>query len=199
MYNENYVIFKGTKDGVTVIFDPEVSFETLCTQLEKKVAEAGKFFDNVKTSLAFKGRVFTEEEEETLLKIIAKHTTMEITFVKTENNEIKRLSDRLDAIRHQQADLSLVEAADKYAELEKEKATLEAEIARLRDVHSQKLSKEAQKLMNLPYRRAISKKEQADMGKLKKSVRGLVVVHPMTALGREMGLQEMTGFAKTEF
>ena len=96
MYNENYVIFKGTKDGVTVIFDPEVSFETLCTQLEKKVAEAGKFFDNVKTSLAFKGRVFTEEEEETLLKIIAKHTTMEITFVKTENNEIKRLSDLLE-------------------------------------------------------------------------------------------------------
>ena len=85
MYNENYVIFKGTKDGVTVIFDPEVSFETLCTQLEKKVAEAGKFFDNVKTSLAFKGRV-----------IIAKHTTMEITFVKTENNEIKRLSDLLE-------------------------------------------------------------------------------------------------------
>ena len=35
-----------------------------------------------------------------------------------EKNEIKRLSDRLDAIRHQQADLSLVEAADKYAELE---------------------------------------------------------------------------------
>ncbi len=28
-----------------------------------------------------------------------------------EKNEIKRLSDRLDAIRHQQADLSLVEAS----------------------------------------------------------------------------------------
>ncbi len=37
------------------------------------------------------------------------------------------------------------------------------------------------------------------MGKLKKSVRGLVVVHPMTALGREMGLKEMTGFARSEF
>ncbi len=76
----------------------------------------------------------------------------------------------------------------------KEKETLEAEIIRLREVHSQKLSKEAQKLMNLPFRRAITKKEQADMGKLKKSVRGLIVVHPMTALGREMGLKEMTGF-----
>ncbi|EAY2923798.1 YibL family ribosome-associated protein [Salmonella enterica] len=114
-----------------------------------------------------------------------------------EKNEIKRLSDRLDAIRHQQAGLSLVESADKYAELEKE--TLEAEIIRLREVHSQKLSKEAQKLVNLPFRRAITKKEQADMGKLKKSVRGLIVVHPMTALGREMGLKEMTGFAKSEF
>lgn len=115
-----------------------------------------------------------------------------------EKNEIKRLSDRLDAIRHQQAELSLVEAADKYAELEKEKATLETEIERLRSVQSQKLSKEAQKLMSLPFRRAITK-EQADMGKLKKSVRGLVVVHPMTALGREMGLKEMTGFARSEF
>lgn len=38
-----------------------------------------------------------------------------------EKNEIKRLSNRLDAIRHQQAGLSLVESADKYAELEKEK------------------------------------------------------------------------------
>ncbi len=53
--------------------------------------------------------------------------------------------------------------------------------------------------MSLPFRRAITKKEQADMGKLKKSVRGLVVVHPMTALGREMDLKEMTGFARSEF
>lgn len=116
-----------------------------------------------------------------------------------EKSEIKRLSDRLDLIRHQQASLSLVDAAEKYAELEKEKATLETEIERLRNVKEQKLSKEAQKLSKLPFRRAITKKEQADMGKLKKSVRGLVVVHPMTELGREMGLKEMTGFCKTEF
>ena len=102
-----------------------------------------------------------------------------------EKNEIKRLSDRLDAIRHQQADLSLVEAADKYAELEKEKATLEAEIARLREVHSQKLSKEAQKLMKMPFQRAITKKEQADMGKLKKSVHG-----PARSLGAQPPVRE---------
>ena len=37
-----------------------------------------------------------------------------------EKNEIKRLSDRLDLIRHQMAGLSLVDSAEKYAELEKE-------------------------------------------------------------------------------
>ena len=93
MYSENYVIFKGTKDGITVIFDAEAPFDILCEQLEKKVVEAGKFFDNVKTAMAFKGREFTEAEEETLLQIIAKHATMDITFVKTDNNELKELSE----------------------------------------------------------------------------------------------------------
>lgn len=96
MNNQNYVIFKGTKDGVTVLFDAEAPFDMLCEQLETKVEEAGKFFDNVKTAMAFKGRSFTEEEEDTLLKIIAKHTTMDITFVKTESNELKQLSELLE-------------------------------------------------------------------------------------------------------
>ncbi|CAG9406676.1 putative protein YibL [Providencia alcalifaciens] len=116
-----------------------------------------------------------------------------------EKTQIKLLSDRLDLIRHQMASLQLSTQAEKYAELEKEKATLEAEIAHQKEKRSKKLSKEAQKLMDMPFKRAITKKEQADLGKLKKSVRGLIIVHPMTALGREMELDYMTGFSKTDF
>lgn len=86
-----------------------------------------------------------------------------------EKNEIKRLSDRLDAIRHQQAGLSLVESADKYAELEKEKETLEAEIIRLREVHSQKLSKEAQKLMTCRFAARSLKKSRPIWANSKKA------------------------------
>ncbi len=93
---ENYVIFKGTKDGVTILFHADAPFDVLCEQLEKKVQEAGKFFDNVKTSLAFKGRTFSEEEEQKLLHIITEHTTMEITFLKTENNELVQLTTLLE-------------------------------------------------------------------------------------------------------
>lgn len=116
-----------------------------------------------------------------------------------EKAQIKLLSDRLDLIRHQMASMQLTNNTEKYAELEKEKATLEIEIVRLKAVRSTKLSKEAQKLVDMPFKRAITKKEQADIGKLKKAVRGLTIVHPMTALGREMGLNDMTGFSKTDF
>lgn len=116
-----------------------------------------------------------------------------------EKTQIKLLSDRLDLIRHQMASMQLTSDAEKYAELEKEKVTLETEIVRLKTVRNKKLSKEAQKLVNMPFKRPITKKEQADLGKLKKSVRGLVIVHPMTALGREMELDVMTGFSKIDF
>ncbi|MFV0313710.1 MAG: septum site-determining protein MinC [Anaerotignum sp.] len=93
---ENHVVFKGTKDGVTVLFQEDAPFDLLCQQLETKVQEAGKFFDNVKTALAFKGRTFSEEEEAQLLEIISKHTTMEITFLKTENNELLQITTLLE-------------------------------------------------------------------------------------------------------
>jgi len=95
MNTENYVLFKGTKDGITILFQEDTPFDALCEQLKKKVDEAGKFFDNVKTSIAFKGRSFSQDEEDILLKIIIENTTMDIAFVKTDNEEVKQLSSLL--------------------------------------------------------------------------------------------------------
>ena len=58
---------------------------------------------------------------------------------------------------------------------------------------------ERKALLDMPFSREITKEEQADMGKLKKSVKGLVVVHPMTKLGKELRLDAMTGFAPKKF
>lgn len=113
--------------------------------------------------------------------------------------EIKALSDKLDALTRREPLLLESGEADKLGELLKEKEKVVLELERLRNVREAKLSKEAQKLKQLPFSRTITKKEQANLGALKKSVRGIVVVHPMTALGREMGLKEMTGFAKNAF
>ncbi|WP_294901122.1 YibL family ribosome-associated protein [Tatumella sp. UBA2305] len=116
-----------------------------------------------------------------------------------EKAEIKRLSDLLDALNHKSQALITAGDMEKLGEIQQEIQTLETEITRLRNVREQKLSTEAQKLEKLPFRRVITRKEQANLGALKKTARGIVIVHPMTALGREMGLNEVTGFAKKAF
>lgn len=90
---QNKVIFKGTRNGVSILFDADTPFEQLCEQLTQKVEEAGKFFDGVKTPLIFTGREFTEEEEKKLLEIITSKTTMHITFLRTSDDTVKNLSD----------------------------------------------------------------------------------------------------------
>lgn len=100
MNQENYVIFKGTKDGVMVLFDENAPFDAICEQLRQKVKEAGKFFDNVRISLAFKGREFSDEEEKTLLQIITENTTMCITFLKTDTGEVQKLARLLEQDAH---------------------------------------------------------------------------------------------------
>ena len=114
-----------------------------------------------------------------------------------EKAEIKRLSDLLDALNHKDATVIQQGNPELIAQHTKEEAgdgdrTPEKRARR-------ELSAEAQKLSKLPFSREITKKEQADMGALKKSARGLIVVHPMTALGREMGLKAVTGYAKKAF
>jgi ribosome-associated protein len=124
-------------------------------------------------------------------------------YVMKEKAEIKRLSDKLDALRRKEAGLLLqeIDSVTTHAldENRAEQEKLNAEIERLRAVQASHFSTKAQQLLKMPFSREITKKEQADMGSLKKAVRGIEVVHPMTALGREMGLKVVTGYAKKEF
>ncbi|MFI3173609.1 MAG: septum site-determining protein MinC [Bacillota bacterium] len=98
MNQEKYVLFKGTSDGVTLVFDKNADFAIIKEQLEKKVQDAGHFFNEVKTSIAFCGREFSHEEEQELIDTIIENTTMEIVFVKLENiksEEVERLKEEL--------------------------------------------------------------------------------------------------------
>ena len=113
--------------------------------------------------------------------------------------ELQQLHNRLDTTKRKldaakgRGDQELVtrftDEADK----------LEKKINSLKGKQSYDINKERKSLLDMPFSREITKAEQADMGKLKKSVKGLVVVHPMTQLGKELRLEVMTGFAPKEF
>lgn len=119
--------------------------------------------------------------------------------MKQQTAEIKRLSDKLDALNRKEREIINTGVEGDLATIDAEKLTLTTEIERLRKEKSKVLSTKAQKIQQFAFSRPITKAEQADMGALKKTVRGLEVVHPMTALGREMGLKEVTGFARSKF
>lgn len=82
MNQENYVMFKGTKDGINILLYEDIPFTELESLFEKKVIESAKFFEGVKTSIGFQGRLLSQEEEKILLDILSKHTTMNITFIR---------------------------------------------------------------------------------------------------------------------
>ncbi|MEE1673311.1 YibL family ribosome-associated protein [Agarivorans aestuarii] len=114
-------------------------------------------------------------------------------------NELQSIHNKLDTAKrkldaaHERGDTVMINQFN---------TTITALTKKLKSVKAQqtkKISQQGGDVKSLPFNRVLTKQEQADMGKLKKSVKGLVVVHPMTALGREMGVKEVTGFAPKEF
>ena len=77
--------------------------------------------------------------------------------------------------------------------------SINKQISALKQAKASDVSSKCAQLKAMKFHRALLKEEQADMGKLKKSVKGLVVVHPLTALGQEMGVSEVTGYARKAF
>ena len=90
--NKNIVMFKGKRDGISVILDAQATFEDLKTVLVDKVGEASRFFGDSSSAITFSGRVLSEKEEDELLEIIASHSNLVITFIMNEHQRQAVLS-----------------------------------------------------------------------------------------------------------
>ncbi|MBC7004498.1 YibL family ribosome-associated protein [Photobacterium sp. BZF1] len=115
------------------------------------------------------------------------------------NKELQSLNNRLDKLRRKLAGAQ--ERGDQAiaGQATQEIETITKKINKVKHQTKRQLNKKGSDVKSLPFNRPLTKAEQSDMGKLKKSVKGLVVVHPMTALGREMGITVVTGYAPKEF
>lgn len=113
--------------------------------------------------------------------------------------ELQRLNNKLDksnrklAAAKQRGDQAIVLQFQAEIEL------LTKGIASAKNQNDREIGSKGNIIKALAFNRELTKEEQADMGKLKKSVRGLIVVHPLTALGRELAILKVTGFAPKKF
>lgn len=113
--------------------------------------------------------------------------------------ELQNINNKLDKLRRRLAKAQLVHDQPNIVNIKWELAKLEKQKLEIGGQQARQNSSKGEAIKAMPFNRALTKKEQADMGKFKKTVRGLVVVHPMTALGKEIGVTEVTGFAPKEF
>lgn len=113
--------------------------------------------------------------------------------------ELQQLNDKLDKFRRKLAAAEQRGDDVIIAQFKREIAAVTKQIGSVKGQQTRLLNKQGSDIKGLSFHRTLTKDEQADMGKLKKSVKGLVVIHPMTAIGREMGLKEVTGYAPAKF
>ncbi|WP_319553044.1 YibL family ribosome-associated protein [Vibrio sp.] len=114
------------------------------------------------------------------------------TDIQKLHNRVENCQRKLDAARSRGDHDMISKFTDEVEQLSKK-------LNQLKHKQNYELNKERKGLLDMPFSREITKEEQADIGKLKKRVRGLVIVHPMTKLGKELRLDAMTGFAPKEF
>lgn len=112
--------------------------------------------------------------------------------------ELQQLHDKLDKYRRKLAGAEQRGDAAIMMQFKREIAAITKRINSIKGQQTRLLDKEGYQLSSM-FKRELTKAEQADMGQLKKTVKGLVVVHPMTKLGRQMGLEKVTGFAPKAF
>jgi ribosome-associated protein len=113
--------------------------------------------------------------------------------------DIQKQNNQLDVLKNKLASAQQRNDHEKITHFKIAITKTKAKIANFKKQLSRQNSSKGESIKSLAFNRPLTKAEQADMGKLKKSVRGLVVVHPLTAIGREIGVDVITGFAPKEF
>lgn len=115
------------------------------------------------------------------------------------SKEIQQINNRLDKYQRKLAAAMSRNDRAIISQFEKEIESLTKKRNQLKHKQQYELNKDRKNLSDMAFQRVLTKEEQADLGKLKKRVKGLVVVHPLTKLGKELRIEVVTGFAEKSF
>ncbi|WP_313132254.1 septum site-determining protein MinC [Anaerocolumna sp.] len=77
----NPVIIKGNKYGIVVVLDAFMKFDELKEKIAEKFRDSSKFFSKAQMAISFEGRTLSNEEQRTVLDIIAEETELHVVCV----------------------------------------------------------------------------------------------------------------------
>jgi septum site-determining protein MinC len=82
------VVIKSSKYGINLILHPELEFEDLLEEIQKKFEESQRFFAEAELVISFEGRKLSEEEQCRIVDCITEHTSIRILCI-VENDELR--------------------------------------------------------------------------------------------------------------
>lgn len=87
---KNTVIIKGNRYGISIVFDKDIAFSQLLTDLEHRLEDAEEFFDSDKQlAVSFEGRELSNEELDQVLTVIKECSRLNIQYVMEENSDLE--------------------------------------------------------------------------------------------------------------
>ncbi len=95
------VTIKGTKSGIILVLDSDLSFEELKGDIANKFEEAAGFLGNHKMGLIVRGRSLSENEEKEVLQIISEKTQLKIVCIIDEESETERLFASVNTVKNE--------------------------------------------------------------------------------------------------
>ena len=114
-------------------------------------------------------------------------------------NDLQKLNNQLDVCKNKLLSAQQRNDQERVIFFKGKLDKANKKIASIKQLQTRQNSSKGRSITSLAFNRPLTQAEQADMGKLKKTVRGLIVVHPLTAVGREIGIKVVTGFAPKKF
>ncbi len=97
------VVIKNFQNGLHMIMDPDLNYDTILSTLSDKLEKSRSFFGNAQVALTVSGRILSDAEEVQLVDTVTEHCDLEVICImsKDENTNktyIKALQKILDLI-----------------------------------------------------------------------------------------------------
>ena len=86
--NEQSVVIKSNRYGITLFLDKDASFQELLGSIREKFRASSKFFKDAQMALAFEGRQLTQEEQIEVIQAIQESSGLQVLCI-LENDALK--------------------------------------------------------------------------------------------------------------
>ncbi|MGE4282696.1 MAG: septum site-determining protein MinC [Clostridia bacterium] len=68
--SQELVVFKGSKNGITVILDTGLSIAEIIERMKQKLVDSSSFFAGAKLNISFTGRILDESEQQQITEVL---------------------------------------------------------------------------------------------------------------------------------